>query len=1210
MSPRILYLFPDTNLFARRALEELDWDRWGDFAEVHLIVSRPVQAEVDHQKNKGGERLARRAKAASSLFREIILGNSDNKQITSASPAVKLFIRTALKPDPALSDQLDYQLNDDQLVGVAHGSLDFAALHDAFRDKTGKYIERNVKMCEPRVLQGDKPDPNDDETHAVAGEEEHLEFVPIPDRNHPGGAVWGNVRVAWRPYTVASRPRGGLQGVDHRAAWGGFPVYRAKASAGLVPPKKGVPVTRPAAMSDEGEILHRVKGNGEIVFKDEANERKILWSSIGIFAKEEGQSDRSGTAVFRPLPADRENEVERQPYYSDPAAVTLVIEVAVRGTGFDGDGAQRHAIETLPFYKTDALDGPASPDYPDAVPVVLDLVRGNGKQDLIKFNGKTDYGNIPHTPPPGRSIAAAHVTVALAPGEEARIRCWCVPSAAFLAYMWGAHESLATLAVARGLVQKMAGAPITEASITSFAPVVDDVFETGLKQLTSIDLSGDKNKDTSDGTFTFAGRLPMPAPGRMLRMAQEIRKRMLLEPIPVISAVTEIEAVHALDLPNHVPMAVVGRKWQLLRVTGQTDKTENIDTLLKSEKECKPILGDLCKSDNWTLENQMADAVDALIDGSLTVHGPSTGAIEIRATGTAVARGRFDDVERGRTRDDRARGLWPRPDAQVPMKAKRLFGFDPADDGSVSFEPESSTLLRIEGIPSGPNKASPGEVRLDLLDLQRQAKALEPVPGQQIVANDPPLRAFRPTSFPDTRARWLEISAVAIARHAGALRTRYDELPEGLTRPKPLQPDATEEEKKEVTIAVMDRRWLPATVRPARIASLSPIPSFAWSDNVPTPANAKVSPVFVSRAVRVRVRAKRPWFSAGEGERFGVVIWPPNLFDANVGNLRYDHVKPPPEDRLDIDLRKLPDDGSKIAELQDVDLGPGGGWVTRWGADPIRSYGGAQGWLLSKENFPGVSKDAAFTDPPARHPKGPVLVENVLMPVPADADAAELRAAQPPGGFMAVSLITYAPRFDVDQETWYADLELNPCGAVYPFIRLGLVRFQANAPRALQVSEPIVEWAQIMPERKLKATARYLDPERKQIEVTAAVEGIASGPGDNNGHPESSPAQAPRMYFSLIRRRLPVGDGLPDSEVVRAIEAGCSSACMTWTAAFHLSDDEYRRYKWSVFAEEVERLRPGTYPDEPRYETLKDSNFVDTGPRFAARLTLDNLRIT
>src|SRR6185312_14749549 len=109
-----LYLFPDTNLFAQcRALEELDWDRWGDFDEVHLLVSRPVQAEIDNQKNKGGERLARRAKVTSSLFREIILGSSDRKVIRSDAPAVKLFIANGLKPNPTLGDQLDYQHNDD-----------------------------------------------------------------------------------------------------------------------------------------------------------------------------------------------------------------------------------------------------------------------------------------------------------------------------------------------------------------------------------------------------------------------------------------------------------------------------------------------------------------------------------------------------------------------------------------------------------------------------------------------------------------------------------------------------------------------------------------------------------------------------------------------------------------------------------------------------------------------------------------------------------------------------------------------------------------------------------------------------------------------------------------------------------------------------------------------------------------------------------------
>ncbi|MBH5372251.1 PIN domain-containing protein [Bradyrhizobium glycinis] len=124
---KILYLFPDTNLFAQcRALDELDWARWGDADEIHLIVSRPVQAEIDRQKNKGSDRLARRAKATSSLFREIILSTSDHKVVAGPSPTVKLFILNSLKPDSALKDQLDYEHNDDALVGIAHA---FASKH-------------------------------------------------------------------------------------------------------------------------------------------------------------------------------------------------------------------------------------------------------------------------------------------------------------------------------------------------------------------------------------------------------------------------------------------------------------------------------------------------------------------------------------------------------------------------------------------------------------------------------------------------------------------------------------------------------------------------------------------------------------------------------------------------------------------------------------------------------------------------------------------------------------------------------------------------------------------------------------------------------------------------------------------------------------------------------------------------------------------------
>lgn len=81
---------------------------------------------------------------------------------------------------------------------------------------------------------------------------------------------------------------------------------------------------------------------------------------------------------------------------------------------------------------------------------------------------------------------------------------------------------------------------------------------------------------------------------------------------------------------------------------------------------------------------------------------------------------------------------------------------------------------------------------------------------------------------------------------------------------------------------------------------------------------------------------RRPWLSSGEGERIGVVIWPPHLFSLRSEDIQGDVVRDLVPGRSAVNLTTLPSDGSTIQELQDADLGPGGPWVTRWGADPIR----------------------------------------------------------------------------------------------------------------------------------------------------------------------------------------------------------------------------------------------------------------------------------
>jgi hypothetical protein len=121
MTVKTLVLFPDTNLFVQcRALSEIDWTDLKEFDEINLIVSRPIQSEIDNQKNKGRDRLGRRARETSSLFREIILGSEEFKEIRAATPIVRLFVRPELKVNAELSDRLNYQERDDQLVGTAH----------------------------------------------------------------------------------------------------------------------------------------------------------------------------------------------------------------------------------------------------------------------------------------------------------------------------------------------------------------------------------------------------------------------------------------------------------------------------------------------------------------------------------------------------------------------------------------------------------------------------------------------------------------------------------------------------------------------------------------------------------------------------------------------------------------------------------------------------------------------------------------------------------------------------------------------------------------------------------------------------------------------------------------------------------------------------------------------------------------------------------
>ena len=118
---QILYLYADTNLFIQcRDLRHLDWSIWNDFKEVHIMVSRPVQREIDNQKNRGNDRVGSRARKTYTIFREIAIGEQGFKLLQESRPRVKLFLEAPSIPSSGLSEILDYSKPDDEIVGCMH----------------------------------------------------------------------------------------------------------------------------------------------------------------------------------------------------------------------------------------------------------------------------------------------------------------------------------------------------------------------------------------------------------------------------------------------------------------------------------------------------------------------------------------------------------------------------------------------------------------------------------------------------------------------------------------------------------------------------------------------------------------------------------------------------------------------------------------------------------------------------------------------------------------------------------------------------------------------------------------------------------------------------------------------------------------------------------------------------------------------------------
>ena len=341
--------------------------------------------------------------------------------------------------------------------------------------------------------------------------------------------------------------------------------------------------------------------------------------------------------------------------------------------------------------------------------------------------------------------------------------------------------------------------------------------------------------------------------------------------------------------------------------------------------------------------------------------------------------------------------------------------------------------------------------------------------------------------------------------------------------------------------------------------------------------------VGLEQRVRVRVRLARPWFSSGEGERIALVLWPPNIFARGTG-------------RDDVG-RDLP------SELLDADLGPGGAYVTRWAEDPNDAEGAPLGELVPSDALALPDADPA------------ALVATAFMPLPS--------GPADPGGvgqpdFMAVALLTAEPRFDVEEELWYIDVELKADLGSDPYLRLGLVRYQPHAredfvppeggePVRLRVSTPVTARAPVLQTRRADATWRTGRDGTTEVFVTVLLsrpEGVAGPAG-----------AGPAVRISVVRERRSDGQRASatgtDGEACTWLSWEASEGSVvrrgggsSWTCRFALAGAvEDARWTTVVLMETFSRRPPATYGKEPISAT-GDPTLVESGPDFIGVLRL------
>lgn len=1001
-------------------------------------------------------------------------------------------------------------------------------------------------------------------------------------------------------------PEQGLAGVAINRLEGGFPAVVATEVRGL---------------------------NGELIQTE--RHLQLPRDANGNGDAEKESAKQSGDAIFSTNPSIL-NELANGPnrYYPDPLVESYAIGLRYAGT-------TKYVLNTAKIVAV--RDKKRASDYPQVLPLKISVVQLAEARPKTLFPIEADYFRDLLLPAErfvqsksGNRIPVQAVELRLAPGEDFEIDIWCIPAEKDMARQLALIETIGMLAIVNG-----------DKNISQI-----DQFQHGLHQLMPAEPCSaatdciekfDKAEKVKSGYFGPGG-LPTPGPAGLMAVAAALRTAMLRRPVDEIASVRSFRATHAINRPLHVPKFGVdgnenGIETRALRIARPSREilaeiSSSPNKSVSSAKSNYRFAKYFSNSDDKERPVVVNDAHDFAFGGSVLIDLDTSDGFEIRASTVFPRTTLFDDPDRRRSRLQRRTGEWPiqmilTSDAlNGPEKKKTwvptasIYGFHVYPDGRVELPLINVTLLRAENLKS-PQVTGQGAAvgELESIDLEKlygigkggkfYIGANGENPGTTVPIEDQLIgtKFSVPHAFPDGKARHLKLTIVSTSRFATLMRK-----PARIDKNRKFYPNEPLPDETQSLSSAKHECWLPATVRPSKPQTRSPLPVFNWAPLEKTGDGDRAT-YKCSRRSTIRIPMKRGWFSSGEGERLGVVLWPPNLFDKGV--LDHDPIIEVQDGTNG--LRKI-----DLTDFQDSDLGPGGAFVTRWGGDPIRQ---SNKGLIG--NFIPIAQFADF---------GTRLTKPVLMPIPVQNGKGSPET-------LTVSLLTFEPHFDVDREEWFVDVDITPASESDPFVRLGLVRYQEHAPPHLQVSEPVVEWTQLLPGREIKVDVQYSG----SLDVLVTVEGLSSigqrqgrplpakGFDDNFDYPvmqmelcveyhdEHDVLQREVLDFHQVshpfsaeeEKRMRPDDRIRATAIRRADDRpegiSFNGAKTVWNHLFKaISAPTHEKMKSAslfVYVQEVDMRPKATFDHEPLpvvgTRRLNDEQYYrESGPRFAVRVDI------